>query len=1152
MSGRASPPRSTAGSDVRAWSDRVVIPTYPPLAPERSPIFLERRVYQGSSGRVYPNQVTDRVSDERVDRAYDAVHLENEYVRLMILPEIGGRIHVGQDLTNGYDFFYRQRVIKPALIGLLGPWISGGVEFNWPQHHRPSTFMPVDWSIEAADDGSRTVWLGEHEPMDRMRGVMGVTLRPGSSRVEVRARLYNRTPFVQTFLWWANVAVRVHDEYEVFFPPDVWYVTDHAKRAMATFPIARGPYYGIDYGLGPGGGTDIRWYRNIPVPTSYMAVGSRGDFFGGYDHRAQAGLVHVADHRIAPGKKLWTWGDHDFGHAWDRNLADDEGPYVELMAGVYTDNQPDFSFLQPYETKTFVQSWYPIQRIGPATAANESAAVHLDADATRARVGVAVTRAYPEATVRLECGPDVLIERRADLAPGAPLTVEAALPRGAAASDLRLQVFAPDGRVLIDHVPETPVPGPLPPPAAEPPAPAGIRTLDELYLTGVHLEQYRHATRSAEPYWREALRRDPGEARCNTALGAWHLRRGQPAVAERHLRVAIERLTQRNPNPRDGEPVYLLGVALRQLGRDAEAYDAFFKATWNGAWASPAYHALAELDAMRGHWSAVLEHASLAVRTNADDLKARSLRAAALRHLGRPQESLVEADATLGLDPLDLWAAFEHAWASRSLGRTVPDPGIGDLQMHLDVALDLAAAGLWDDAIAVVEAATSPERGVPTDPLALYHLGWLHERAGHPAAAAQARQRARRLPPGPSFAGRLEEIAILESAISADPTDPRAPYHLGNLFYDRRRAAEAIACWETAAGLDPGFPTVWRNLGLAYVNAGGRVARAARAYRRAFQADSTDGRVLWEWDQLDKRRGRSAGHRLARLVAHRDLVDARDDLAVEMATLLNDVRRYADALAFTASRRFHPWEGGEGLISGEYVRAHLRLAQTALRDGRPDAARDHLTAAMHRPENLGEGKHLLTPEHDLHFHVALALEALGDAAGARGALEQAADPRTSRQPATVPVPQLSEATYWRARAIERLGDPDGSRGILLDLRAAARRQGRATVQIDYFATSLPAFLLFEDDLPRRNRAASRFLEGLAELGLGRLAPARRAFEQVVALDPRHSGAHWGLGEIETRAAATRGAANAAQGAASAGAKSVRSRCRAGPRGAGAT
>ncbi len=128
---------------VRAWEETISLQTYVAAPADPNPMFLEKRVYQGSSGKVYPNPFTDRISKERAERSYRAIHLENEYVRLMILPEIGGRIHVGQDKTNGYDFFYRQNVIKPALVGLLGPWISGGVEFNWPQHHRPSTFMPV-------------------------------------------------------------------------------------------------------------------------------------------------------------------------------------------------------------------------------------------------------------------------------------------------------------------------------------------------------------------------------------------------------------------------------------------------------------------------------------------------------------------------------------------------------------------------------------------------------------------------------------------------------------------------------------------------------------------------------------------------------------------------------------------------------------------------------------------------------------------------------------------------------------------------------------------------------------------------------------------------------------------------------------------------
>jgi hypothetical protein len=243
----------TKSGAVSAWEEMVTYPTYMPPVADLNPMFLEHRVNQGTSGRVYPNPFTDGVSSVSEDKEYRAVFLENEYLRLMMLPEIGGRIHVGVDKTNGYDFVYRQRVIKPALIGLLGSWISGGVEFNWPQHHRPSTFMPVNYAIEQDDDGSATVWLSEHDPMDRMKGMVGICLYPDKAFLEMKAQLYNRTPMMQTFLWWINFAMHVHDQYQVVFPPDVTVVTDHSKRSVAHYPSPRGSYYGVEYGDGEGG-----------------------------------------------------------------------------------------------------------------------------------------------------------------------------------------------------------------------------------------------------------------------------------------------------------------------------------------------------------------------------------------------------------------------------------------------------------------------------------------------------------------------------------------------------------------------------------------------------------------------------------------------------------------------------------------------------------------------------------------------------------------------------------------------------------------------------------------------------------------------------------------------------------------------------------
>src|SRR5665213_2957670 len=170
-----SAPASEQGA-VKAWSEPVAMLTYTPGEPDPNPLFLEKRVYQGSNGKVYPLPVIDNIATEPTQRLWQAIHLENEFVRLMILPEIGGRIHVGLDKRTGYDFFYRQNVIKPALVGLAGPWISGGVEFNWPQHHRPATVMPVETFIERCNDGSVIVGCSDHGPTARMKGMHGICL----------------------------------------------------------------------------------------------------------------------------------------------------------------------------------------------------------------------------------------------------------------------------------------------------------------------------------------------------------------------------------------------------------------------------------------------------------------------------------------------------------------------------------------------------------------------------------------------------------------------------------------------------------------------------------------------------------------------------------------------------------------------------------------------------------------------------------------------------------------------------------------------------------------------------------------------------------------------------------------------------------------
>jgi tetratricopeptide (TPR) repeat protein len=1088
---------------VKAWNEDVYITTYLPDAPDKNPMFLEKRVYQGSSGRVYPLPFIDRIASEPRKKRWKAIHIENDYVRLMILPEIGGRIHIGYDKIAGYDFFYRQNVIKPALVGLAGPWISGGVEFNWPQHHRPATFMPVETEIEKGSDGSITIWCSDHDPMLRMKGMHGICLYPDRALVELKVRLFNRTQFTQTFLWWANVATRVHEKYQSFFPPDIRFVADHAKRAVTSFPLSDQPYYGVDYPgraqsgvpedetprmFVPDGSyarNDLGWYANIPVPTSYMVASTEGNFFGGYDHKADAGVVHVANHHISPGKKQWTWGNHEFGYAWDRNLTDSDGPYIELMAGVYTDNQPDFSYLAPWETKTFSQYWFPIHKIGVPLAANRYAGLSLRKAGTTVQIGIAVTQAVKDATITLRSGKVEIGHWTYNIEISEPLVITAQNGLDAAVEELSVVVTA-GGKTLIEYDGENIKPAKQPVVAKEPAPPEQIPSVEELYLTGVHLCQYRHATRQPEMYWREALRRDAGDARTHNAMGVWCLRRGEFALAAEHFEAAIARLTRLNPNPYDGEAYYNLGVTRRYQRKEKEAYSAFYKATWNAAWRGPAYFALAEIDAKNRRWEQALDHVRRSLKAEPENLNACNLHAAVLGRIGDHRAAEQLYAETLAIDPLDVGVRWHSGIA----------PANG--QERLDLAFDFLRAGFDEEAATVLRTADLEARDGSV-PMILLTLEQVEADLGS-SEAVETYLRAKQAPLEYCFPARLEEMLVLESTIARHPQDGAASYLLGNLLYDRRRHDEAIAAWEHAAFSNPSHATLWRNLGIAYFNIRKDATRALEAFERAHKADPQDGRILYERDQLWKRTGTAPERRLEELLHFPAIVLLRDDLSVELATLYNQVGRPEDALELMLHRKFQPWEGGEGLTLAQYVRAHLLLGQRALGSGNGAAALVQFQSALQVPGNLGEARHLLAGHSDIDYWLGVAHESLREETKAAEWWHRATRQTRDSQPG------ISEMSYWSALAHRRLGEEAEAVALFRAVLDYSGELEASEPNIPYFATSLPAMLLFEEDLRRRKTIEARYLRAQAMAGMGRTSEAADLLDELLTMDRNHAGA----------------------------------------------
>jgi tetratricopeptide (TPR) repeat protein len=1097
-------------NEVKVWEEEVSIPTYEAGVPEKNPMFLERRIYQGSSGVVYPHAVIEKIADEKVDKKYKAVYLENEYIKLMILPELGGRIQMAFDKIRQRHFIYYNSVIKPALVGLTGPWISGGIEFNWPQHHRPSTFEPVDYCIRENNDGSKTVLVNEVERMFRTKGMAGFTLYPQKAFIEISGNLYNRTPFPQTFLWWANPAVKVNEHYQSVFPPDVYAVYDHGKRDMASFPIAKDVYYKVNYAPG----TDISRYVNIPVPTSFMAVASNYNFIGGYEHDTKGGLLHVADHHIAPGKKQWTWGNGAFGKAWDRNLTDDDGPYIELMTGVYTDNQPDFSWLQPFEEKQFVQYFMPYHSIGMVKNASKEAMINLEFSINAVHIKLYVTSPLPGVKILVTTEGRELFCDFTDAVPEVAYERSIKLEAGIKESMVRVQIM--DGnRLVLSYQQDLPEDLEMPALAVAAVQPSEVTSTEELYLTGLHLEQYRHATFQANDYYKEALRRDPSDSRNNNALGAWYMKRGRFLKAEEYFRRAISTLTRRNPNPYDGEPYYNLGWALMMQDRTDEAFTAFYKSTWNDAWQHAGYLNLARIAALRGQWDDAMAFIEKSLLKNMHSHTARHLKASILRKQGKvdtAEEWIIES---LKLDPFNFGCLFEkHLLYTQPGSQQNANEVLEELYQtsrnwvhnFIEYALDYSLSGMYEEALHFLQLHTS--RAGETQPMVFYYMGWFAYKMGNKEHAISYFKKAACANPDFCFPNRIEDVPVLQKAMELNPLDAKAPYYLGNFWYDKRQYDEAMKCWELSEQIDNAFPTVYRNLSLAYYNKRNDKAKALDAMQKAFALDQTDARVLMELDQLLKRTNACYERRLELLNGFPELVISRDDLYLERITLLKMLGHYKEAKSLISNFKFHPWEGGEGKVVSQYLICQLELAKQALIKSTPEEALLYLADAEIYPSNLGEGKLPGTQENDIHFLKGMAYLQINDRTKAQLFFKKATNGNTEPYQAIFYNDPQPDKIFYQGLAWLQLGDRARAFKIFERLIQFGEQHIEDNVSIDYFAVSLPDLLVFDIDLNQRNRMHCLYLMALGHLGLRKESPSKleQYFNDILELDCNHQGA----------------------------------------------
>ena len=959
---------------VEAWEDTLDIKTYPLGPDDPNPPFQR----QGGSWSVYPYPLRDDLREGPAEtRSYTALHLENEYLHLIVLPELGGRVYSLYDKVCEREVFYRNNVVKYGLVALRGAWISGGIEFNFPTGHTYTTVDPVSWELCEGDSHDvASIGIGNVCRLSGMEWAVVLSLHSEARLLLQEVRLSNRTMLPHRHWFWSNAAVPATDDLRLVFPA-------HKAR------VAGGV---VDYPV-TADGRDLSWYRNHDRADDIFTLDVTDNFFGCHYADSDFGMANTAGALNMHGRKFFTWGTADDGMMWVDLLTDDDGQYVELQSGRF-ETQSEWGLLNPFEVVTWSQQWLPIHGMGGWVCANGEGALNFALTDGGIRVGAAAAYPADDATLTLRADGARVWRRTMSLNPAEPFCAELEMPPGCGPETeftLTLDEETDEGiEALVGYRhpplhtrrPKVAASGAGRAPARQPenecsPEELCVRATDA--LSRLEPDQARRLCELAC-----ALDADFSPAR--RTLGALDARAGHFESAREHLRAAVAR------DPRDAKAKGLLAWVLHRLGEPQEA-----------------------ILMLRGAY----QHASAHTWANA---VARQV-FISLRPRGRPQHSSALPEFICGQEAY--LAIMRPTWAL--LHELSPPLDAFKQWARDDVHQWLAAAFIsqGEDHYRILELALEHCPGAEQYPMVHYLLAHDYHRRGSEKRLARALERARACPLDYCFPSRLEELEALQFAVEQDPADWKARYLLGNVLSGLERHEEAMAQWREALKLDDTFAVLHRNLGLGALRWEDNPDEAAGHYRRAIERNPADYRYYLDMaDIMARRLDSPPAERLELFRAAPDDVQAKWQIAAQVAELLVELGLYDGALETLRAHRFFPWEGARHMRT-VYVNALLGRAERHTQHGDHPAALADLEAAMEYPRNLGVGRP--ARPHDARNYWLAAAEArqLGEEERKAQYLAAAAE-----EPHGGPC----EADWWKLLALRELGRAEEATHLEGDLR----------------------------------------------------------------------------------------------------------------------
>ena len=948
----------------------ITLPTYELLGENRNPVFHS----QYGVAHIYPYTLQDQFGTQPTEVTYQALILENRYLRVTVLPQLGGRVFSVFDKISEREVFYKNPTIKFSPLAIRGAFFSGGLEFSFPVAHAPTTAESVNWDFQSRDDGSASIIIGGLEHMGSLRWTIKLTLFPNRCALAQDVQLFNPSPIPGRYHYWTNASAHSDHQTEFIYP--FQRVRSYEFAGTSSWPIARLDSILTESGLPGMEGVpmwpadrmhdpiNFRWEKNMLAQVSIFGREVSWNFFGAWQHSSNTGYAHYARFQDVSGMKLWSWGQSDVGIVNQTALMDDGALYAETQCGAM-ETQLDFDFLQPGTTRMWREWWLPLRELGGLTCASDNIGALLqltpseDDRMVTLNIAICPVITIPAAEIILSIPNGTILQEEASISPQKIWHKEISFEALRLSNHpLTLIVKDDQGNELLNYTHDT-----------SPNTDAFIEsedtslpvTAENYYQLGLNHENFDNRAQALDSY-RNAILISEEHGPSHFQLGLMLLRSADFDGSSHHLRWAAELGIV--------TAYYYLGQIAWITG-DTDQAEKYYKSVVPISF--PALRGQIAVCFKRKNWTEAVEHLRNYQPNDDEHASLNTLLAMALYRSGKESDAQKLFQQILVLDPLNLPVLREisslevkdNQDSKSKLDRLVND----DQEYILDMACWYLDMGLDNDALTILEDASENW----SHPTLFYLISFL---LGESELTSTWRVRAQQVGPDLVFPSRLWEIIALQEAINIHPDDEQAKYFLGNFYYSRQRYDEAIQLWESAlVGLDS-FDVIHRNLGLAYWQQKGDLSKATQFFETGLGINPDNQDLYLHLDELYKEQNENL--KRANLLEKMDLLNPiREDLRKRKLAIMIDLDQHEQALKIMTGEEFVPLEMNQ-TFHNVYVRALLRNAQSHIDSGRIEQAIAEYHKALEFPTNQGVGKPITLSNAEILYHLGCAYELLGN------------------------------------------------------------------------------------------------------------------------------------------------------------------------------